>query len=59
MTVVGMRPLHHFVVPFPHKRGRIRVAHGIAAGSSPAKRGRGTMRSMVEGTSAIPEEFRQ
>jgi hypothetical protein len=56
--MVGMRPLHHFVVPLPRERGRIQVAHGIAAGSSPAKRGRGTMRSMVEGASAIPEELR-
>jgi len=59
--VTGFRPLHHFVVPLPRERGRIRVAYGIADGSSPAKRGRGTTRSVVEGAawncaSAILEE---
>ena len=39
-------------VPLPRKRGRIKVAAGRNAGSSPAKRGRGTMRSMVEGALA-------
>jgi very-short-patch-repair endonuclease len=35
-------------VPFPGKRGRIDAGGGRDLGSSPAKRGRGTMRSMVE-----------
>ncbi len=40
------RPLHRFAVPLPRERGR---RAGGASFSSPAKRGRGTTRSVVEG----------
>ena len=38
------------VVPLPRKRGRIRVDGGRNAGSSPAKRGRGTAEGGGGGT---------
>ena len=44
---LAARPTATWILP--RLRGRILVADGLAGGSSPAKRGRGTMRSIVEG----------
>ncbi|MGE0501269.1 MAG: endonuclease domain-containing protein [Rhizobiaceae bacterium] len=65
----NMPPPPPSAVPLPRERGRIKVPAGRDAGyapaklgwngdagSSPAKRGRGTTRSVVEGAHAHPED---